>query len=429
MDLPKHKILSLVVIWLIWTFATLIYFQQYYLRVIVGSLSHYLMLDFFLTIVDLTDLSVLFFMAYIIALPIAGILLDRYGVKKMLLLASLVMTVSSFLFANSHNDTELSVARALMGFSGAFTLISTLIIIRKYFKASLFPILSGLTLSAGILGCVIGNWFLVEFSSTYNWRILLSYTGWLFLALGPLFFISIHLHEKKEQEMRAVKKTGFKTFFKDVKTFLNQWRNWLPGIYGGFIIAPIVSFACFWSSPFLRFKYQMTEDDSVYFTSYIMVGYAVGLPIIALFVKKIRLKSMMVFFAGLELVIMLLLINYTLYFSTLKLCLFLLGFTAGAYCLTTILTKLSTQNDIAACAFSFTNMLSEFIAALTLWSMGEYIYYLHGVKITQSHRVYSPIVLDHTIELLTIASFMALVVACLVRPPCNSTTDTTLIAS
>ena len=429
MGLSKNRVLGLVFIWLIWTFATLIYFQQYYLRVIVGSLSHYLMIDFFLTIVDLTDLSVLFFIAYIIVLPIAGVLLDRYGVKKMLLLASLIMTISCFLFSHSHNDAELAVARVLMGSSGAFTLIATLLIIRRYFKASLFPILSSLTLSVGILGCVIGNWLLVDLSNTYNWRLLISYTGWFSLVLGPLFFISIHLHEMREQKIQIVHQAGLKKFFSDVKKFLNQWRNWLPGIYGGFIVAPIVSFACFWSAPFLRFKYQNTLDDSAYFTSYILGGYAVGAPIIALCVKKVGIKLMMVVCAGLELVTMLILINYTLYISLLPLCLFFLGFTAGAYCLTPILTKLSAENDIAACAFSFTNMLSEFVAALTLWLMGEYIYYLHGVKITKAHRVYSPVVLEHTMELLVIASLLGMIVACIVRPPENSITDIALHSS
>ncbi len=417
MDDSKKRIFGLVFIWMIWSFATLIYFQQYYLRVIVGSLSHYLMIDFFLTIVDLTDLSVLFFVAYIVALPIAGILIDRYGVKKMLLLASFTLTISCFIFSHSHNDTELAVARGLMGSSGAFTLISTLIIIRRYFKASLFPILSGLTLSVGILGGVIGNWLLVDLSNTYNWRVLISYTGWFSLALGPLFFISIHLHEKGEKHTHIAHQAGLKKFFSDVKKFLNQWRNWLPGIYGGFIIAPIVSFACFWSTPFLRFKYQITLDDSAYYTSYIFWGYAAGAPIIAFFIKKVGLKSMMVFCAGLELVTMLILINYTLPFSLLPLCLFSLGFTAGAYCLASILTKLLAENDIAACAFSFTDMISQFIAALTLWLMGEYIFYFHGVKITQAHRVYLPLVLEHTMELLAITSLLGLIVACFVRPP------------
>ncbi len=415
MNIDKSTTVQLVYLWVLWILSTLIYFHQYALRVIVSSLSHYLIADFSLTIIDLTDLAVLFFIAYIIILPIAGVLLDRYGIKKMLPLASFIMGISCFLFADSRSETDLVIARILMGGSASFSLLASLIIIRKYFKASLFPILSGLTLSIGIFGCIFGNWFLVYESHTVSWRLLIRYSGLIALLLAAGFFINMYLGEKNKQQTPATKTVSLAKFLSDIKLFLNQWNNWLPGIYGGFSLVPIVAFASFWSSPFLQLNYHMSSNHAAYFTSYIFIGYAVGAPIIAQLAQKIGLKPMMILSAGLALVSMMLLINIALPFALLMLCLFSLGFTAGSFALTTIAIKLSTPQDITASCFSFSAMLSQLIAALVLWLMGQYIFYFHGVNIVQTHRIYSPIILKHTMELLAAASFLGLVTTCFIR--------------
>lgn len=413
----KKSIFRLVLAWAIWFFASLAYFHQYYLRQIIGSLSHYLMHDFFLTIVDLTDLAVLFFISYIITLPIAGVLLDRFGIKKMLPLALIVAAISCFLFAYATNDAELIIARIMMGSSATFSLLSALIIIRKYFKAQLFPLLSGLTLSIGLLGGVFGSWFLIYASKVENWRLLMSYAGWVSLVLGMIFYLSVDRYDASIKNNEAIASASLKKFLRDIKIFLESWQNWLPGFYGGFILTPIVAFASFWAAPFLKIHYQIHLVEAAYFTSYIFIGYAVGAPIIALLGQKLGLKLMMILSSSLALLTLILIINCKMQFAILMFCLFLLGSSAGAFSLTTIIIKLTTPADIAASAFSFNTMLSQLVGALTLWIMGQYIYYWHGVKMIQKNQIYAPNILEHTMELLVFTACLGIIVAFFIRSP------------
>jgi len=213
------RTLKLLFSWVIWTLAMLTYFQQYYLRETISSLVDYLMHDFFLTVVDLNNLVVLFFLAYVLMLPLAGILLDRYGVKKILPLASIVAAISCFLFSDAHTDMGLVLARILKGASASFSLLAILLIIRKNFRANLFPVLSGLTLTIGLLGGICGDWFLVDMSKIESWRVLTRYVGWFSVIVAVLLYISIHKQEVQDGEQQLNSQATLKNYLNGIRSF------------------------------------------------------------------------------------------------------------------------------------------------------------------------------------------------------------------
>lgn len=408
----NKKGLTLLVPWTLWALASLTYFYQYYLRVSVSSLSKHLIQDFFLTIVDVSNLAMLFFIAYVFALPIAGILLDRFGVKKMLPLAMIVAGASCFLFAWSHNDIQLALARVLMGVSTSFSLISALVIIRNYFKTALFPVLSGLTITISVLGGILGGGPLVTASDFESWRQLMGYAGWYAFVIAVLFYFII-----SEDGVQKEQPAGIKIFISDLKIFLRQGQNWLPGIYGGFILAPVIAFASFWAAPFLNVYYQISFREAEYLTSFIFVGYAVGAPISAILSQKFGLKAVMICFAGLAAIIMWVIVHFILPVPCVMLCLFLQGVAVGSYILSNVVIKITTAPDIAASGFSFTTMLSQLVGAILLWAVGQFIYLRHGVEIIKSKQVFSSLVIEDSMYLFFAGSCVALLSACLIKMP------------
>lgn len=409
----KTSIFTVILIWSMWFLASLTYFHQYFLRLVVSTLSHYLINDFFLTIVDLTDLAALFFIAYVITLPFSGVLIDRYGVKRMLPLALIIAALSCFLFYLAKTDIELIIARLLMGAYATFTLISAYTIIRKHFSANLFPLLSGLTHTIGLTGAIFGSFILLKLTTPFDWRDSLIYAGFFALGLALLFFISVHLHDAKHGKYKS-NNPSLKIFFKDCKFFLKKWSLWLTGLYGGCILTPIIAFASFWATPFLTLRYHMTHLESTYFISYTFIGYAIGAPIIAVLSQKVGIKEMMILSSAFASVMLILLTFYNFNEYFLISCFILLGSTAGAFSLSTILIKLSTPVDITASAFSFNTMIAQLFSAFILWTMGQVIYYLHKTNLVDKHNLYSDVVLQHIMYLLIITSLLGLVIACLI---------------
>lgn len=398
--------------WIAWILATLTYFQQYYLRVSVSTLSDKLIIEFFLSMQELTDLTIVFFFAYVVMLPFAGVLLDRFGVKKVLPLAMFVISIACFIFSSANSMISLTIARMLMGSAASFCLIGILSVVRGYFRSSLFPLLSGLSISFGSLGAIAGGWLLLHESHIYDWRYLMLGSGFFSLVVGILFYIVVD-HEKTHIQVHD----GLKKFIIDIKLFLENKLNWFVGIYAGFMLTPVLVFASFWSTPYLRVIYQLSEDTAEYLTAYIFIGYAIGAPLLSLLAQKFGLRLMMISSAALVTLAIIILDFHLLPLQFVPLCFLIQGITAGSFNLSTIYIKLTTPSDIAASSFSFNTMLSQLVGSILLWSLSKLIYSWHGVAIVKKNAIYSSVVLQHAMFILLAISMLAIVIACFLKVP------------
>lgn len=400
-----------MVAWIIWFLAALTYFHQYFLRVSVGCLSGYLMHDFSLTILQLSDLAILFFLSYVCILPVSGILIDRFGVRIMMPLASLAAGLACFLFSQATYYSELDMARLLMGAAAAFALIGAQTIVRMYFPDHLFSILSALTISIGTIGAISSGMLLAWASSYENWRLVIQYAGYFTVILAFLLFIFLKKEEKHDNPQ-----SGMRKILDDFSVFLRTRRAWIPGIYGGIMLTPIIAFASFWCAPFMMAKYQYDLDFSEFLSGLIFIGYALGSPIHSILAKKLGLKLIMICSPSLATISLLLLLYFNLPLLISIVCLLVLGITVGAFVLTMVITKLCTPPDIAASAFSFNILISQLVGAGVLWSIGRILYSWHHVKIEALHS-YSIEVLQSAISLLIVVSFTAILIACFIIPP------------
>ncbi|WED44097.1 MFS transporter [Legionella cardiaca] len=397
--------------WVVWILAALTYFHQYFLRVSVGSLSGYLMHDFSLTMLQLSDLAVLFFISYLVVLPISGILIDRFGVRRMMPLASLLSGAACILFSYSTNDIELNIARLAMGAGAAFSLIGAQTIIRIYFPGHLFSILSALTLTLGVLGAIGGGVPLILASSHESWQLIMKYAGYCSLILALLLFTLLD-----KQTISTTSQYGFKKLFADFNIFIRTRRAWLPGVYGGLMLTPIIAFASFWAAPYLMAEYHYGVKFSEFLAAFVFIGYAFGSPIHSILAQKFGLKLVMICSSTVAALTSFLLVYIHLSIWLSVICLLLLGITVGSFVLTMVITRLSTPADIAASAFSFNTLISQLVGAGILWGIGQFLYGLHRVEVGRL-KVYPIEVLHHAMHLLIAASFLAVIIACLIKIP------------
>ncbi|MEQ7873027.1 DHA2 family efflux MFS transporter permease subunit [Sphingomonas sp. ASV193] len=120
-----------------------------------------------------------YIVASAIAIPISGWLSDRVGRKRLLIVAVIGFTFSSFLCAIAQSLTEMVLFRALQGISGAFLVPlaqATLFDINPKEKhAQAMSLFGGGIMIGPILGPVLGGWL----TDSYDWR-------WVFLVNVPV---------------------------------------------------------------------------------------------------------------------------------------------------------------------------------------------------------------------------------------------------
>jgi MFS family permease len=145
------------------------YFLSYFFRtinaVIAGQLTAELGLDAF----HLGLMTSVYFLTFAaIQLPL-GVLLDRFGPRRVQSGLLLVAAVGAAMFARSNQFAALVVGRALIGFGVAGALIAGLKAILSWFPKERIPLFNGCFIMLGTLGAVCAT-------SPAAW--LLAYIGW-----------------------------------------------------------------------------------------------------------------------------------------------------------------------------------------------------------------------------------------------------------
>lgn len=145
------------------------YFLSYLFRsvnaVIAPELSHTLQLD----AATLGGLTSVYFLTFaLFQLPL-GLLLDRYGPRRVESLLLLVAAVGALLFASSHDLAGLTLGRALIGLGVSACLMASFQLINQWFPAEKVPAMNGWILASGGLGAL---------SATRPIEIALGFTDW-----------------------------------------------------------------------------------------------------------------------------------------------------------------------------------------------------------------------------------------------------------
>lgn len=113
-----------------------------------------------------------------------GMLLDRFGATRLILLGAVLMTAAQALLAYAPTLELAVLARILVGIGDATTFVSGLRVIGAWFKPRRVPIMQQIFASTGQIG---------QFLSSIPFAILLGMSGWTisFLSAGSLSVIVV----------------------------------------------------------------------------------------------------------------------------------------------------------------------------------------------------------------------------------------------
>ena len=143
--------------WVIWLLSAFFMFYKYALEVSPSVMTNILMSAYHIDGAQLGSLAASYFYAYLIMQIPAGLLLDRYGPRKITTLAIILCALGIFLFARSETLLIASIGRFITGIGAAFAAVNCLKLIANWFPSRQFAFMSGLMMSVGMLGAVGGQ--------------------------------------------------------------------------------------------------------------------------------------------------------------------------------------------------------------------------------------------------------------------------------
>ncbi len=352
--------------WLIWFLSSGFIFYKYLLQVSPSAMVPELMREFSLNGTSMGNITAFYFYAYFLMQIPAGLMLDRFSVRRLMTIAILVCALGVYLFSIAHNLWLGYFGRVLIGIGGSFSAVGTMKLISVWFKPKQFALVSGLMMTMAMLGAVGGQGPIAYYVQHLGWRHTLLLATFLGLILAAVVFIFVRdsskgaMHGAHSFDSLRDIRIGFANIIK-------KGQVWLVSIYSGLAFAPISAFAGLWGVPFIMEKYAMPREVAASLVSLVFIGFAVGSPIGGWLSDRIaRRKPIMVMGTGLSLLILTVIIySPNLSKIALTLLFLLFGFFSGFFFVSFATIREINSPKLSGSSIGFINMFNALCGALS----------------------------------------------------------------
>ena len=171
------------------------YTVSQFLRTSIGVLSPNMMNDFNINHNDMGLLGGVFFLSFAIFQIPAGILIDRFGPRKVMSSVIIFGVLGSIIFALSNSFYSLLIGRIFMGLGCSICLMGSLVLITRWSDTNQFSKLAGIILAVGGIGGLLATTPLSYFSELYGWRL----SFWL-AAVVTFFVMLLYYHILEDRD-------------------------------------------------------------------------------------------------------------------------------------------------------------------------------------------------------------------------------------
>ena len=310
-----------------WILLSIFFGYQFLLRSSVGTFANEIRQTFHLDSEQFANLAVYTMLAYSVLQIPCGILLDKVGIRRVILPALALCIIGQYVFTHASSYSMALLGRAILGIGCVPGYIGVIKLIVECFpeKSSLFI---GISSSFGVLAVAACNPIIKWISSHYNTWFASShcmiYTG---IVLLITCFLLLH---PKQTVVMSQTDTNLGARLKSV--FLN-YKIYICALFciGTYIIAMV--FADLWAPSFLHTKYSISELCAVSYTQLIYTGCIIGTLVLCALCNGINKILLGI---RLSLLMMLFILSFLAYGNPswplfyLPIALFLLGFFSSA---------------------------------------------------------------------------------------------------
>lgn len=345
--------------WLIWIVSASFYSYEFFIRISPTVMVSNLSQDLGLSHLMIGYLSGVYYWAYAALQIPVGILLDRYGTKRLLVSAAILVSLGCYLFSIAHHPDLLVLGRLLMGAGSAFSFVGCLKLASLWFSNRQFAVVTGLTNFLGVVGALFGEAPLAELVRHIGWRDSMLYIGIagilisILIALivkdGPRVFGCPNM--KKNQRRREL--------FVGLRRVVSCRQSWVVALFGGLIVAPIAAFTELWSVPYLELVYHWAKPEAAFLSSFVFVGIGIGAPFHGWLSGVIKKRKPQLFVgAAVALVALLLVVYWPISHPVIVgMLLFVFGFASSSMILCFAINREYHPSWASGVVIGFTNML------------------------------------------------------------------------
>jgi predicted MFS family arabinose efflux permease len=260
----------------IWLVASVFYAWQYVLRVMPGIMMVDITRQFHIDAVIFGQFSGVYYIGYsLMHIPI-GIMLDRFGPRKVMTGCILLTVIGLLPILFAENWIYPVLGRALIGMGSSAAILGTFKIIRMAYSEKHFTRMLGLSVTIGLLGAIYGGGPVAYLSLTLGYKMVVEIFACFGVVLALITWCIV-------PEMARIE---YGSIFSNMKEVITNRRVVLLCLFAGFMVGPLEGFADVWGAGFLKQVYGFDTKLASYIPSMIFFGMCFGAPVLSYVAEK-----------------------------------------------------------------------------------------------------------------------------------------------
>ncbi len=401
--------------WVVCLSASLFFFYEFVQMMMFNSITPNLMESFGVTATAVGKISAAYFVANIIFMFPAGILLDRFSTRRIIITAMLLCILGTVLFSFSTSIYFAMFCRFLTGIGGSFPFLCCLRLSSRWFPARRWALISGVMITVAFLGGAAGQAPMTFLTAHFGWRHALQ----LDALLGVLFtlLIMLNVFDYPANVRPTVQNKKPIRVREAVLSAVKNPQNWFYGLYTSMLNLPVMLLGAIWGGLYLVQVFHLTKADASLVTSMIFFGTIVGSPLMGFVSDKIGRRKLPMLLGALFSLLIMLLIMYSVHwsFGALLVLFFLLGLITSSQVISYPAISESNPHDLSGSALGLASVLIMGAPAIFQPLFGWLMDWRWGGLIDKGVPQYSLTNFHHGLLILPIACVVGVVMVLLAR--------------
>jgi predicted MFS family arabinose efflux permease len=283
---PRPKTVAVLVMTVLVPFG-IGYYMSYLFRTVNAIISPQLVRDVGLTPGDLGLMTSAYFITFAaVQLPL-GIILDRYGPRKVQAALLMVAALGAALFAFGSDTITLVIGRGLVGIGVSACLMAALKANVLWFPREKIPLVNGIIFACGTFGALSTTVPLELLIKTVDWRTVFWWLAGLSVLAGVLIYTLVPERPQAAREAVAGQ-SAFSAQISDLKKVYGSaffWRlSFMVFLHNGVFL----SYQALWAAPWLRDVAGLDRDGVAEAMFMFNVGMFVGVLSIGMVAERVQ---------------------------------------------------------------------------------------------------------------------------------------------
>jgi len=253
-------------------------FYQIILQTFPSVMREGLTISFALDGAGFGGLSASFYYPYILLQIPSGLLVARYGPRRILVIGAILCAAASFWFAASQEVISADLARMTMGIGAGPSVVCAMTLAARWFPRRHFPLLVALVEIAGMVGAATGQEVLGWLVQLVGWRWSMISCGGVAILLCGTIAVVVRNWPPGHRPASDTEIVSLRAML----AILAKPRLLLISLAGGLIAVAGFSFGMLWAVPYFQQDAGLDVQKAAFVSSFYFWGCLPGMILAAI---------------------------------------------------------------------------------------------------------------------------------------------------